>query len=80
MRRIAVIGGGAWGTALAHTLARAGREVALWVREEEVCRSIAERRENTIFLPGIALDPAVAVGADLAAATKGAEAVLLVVP
>jgi glycerol-3-phosphate dehydrogenase (NAD(P)+) len=80
MRRIAVIGGGAWGTALAHVLARAGSEVALWVREEEVRCAIAERRENTIFLPGVTLDPAVVAGTDLGGAASGAAAVLLVVP
>src|SRR6476659_708804 len=80
MKRIAVIGGGAWGTALAHTLARPGRDVALWVREEEVRRAVAETRENRLFLPGVALDPSVAPTTDLAEATAGAEAVLLVVP
>jgi glycerol-3-phosphate dehydrogenase (NAD(P)+) len=78
--RIAVIGGGAWGTALALTLRRAGREVALWVREEEVCRAIRETRENPVFLPGITLDPAIAATTDLAAAACGSEAILLVVP
>ena len=78
--RIAVVGGGAWGTALALTLRRAGREVALWVREEEVCRAIQETRENPLFLPGVALDPAIAATTDLAAASSGADAVVLVVP
>src|SRR3954447_14342110 len=80
MRRIAVVGGGAWGTALAHTLARAGRAITLWVREEEVRRAIVETRENRLFLPGVALDPGVAATSELAAAAAGAEALLLVVP
>jgi glycerol-3-phosphate dehydrogenase (NAD(P)+) len=78
--RIAVIGGGAWGTALALTLRRAGREVRLWVREAEVCRAIRETRENAVFLPGVSLDPAIVATTDLAAASSGAEAVVLVVP
>ena len=59
-----VIGGGAWGTALAQTCARAGLAVRLWVREPEVVEAVNGRRENPLFLPGVALDPAVtAVGA-----------------
>jgi glycerol-3-phosphate dehydrogenase (NAD(P)+) len=78
--RLAVIGGGAWGTALAHILARAGRDIALWVREEEARRAIDETRENRLFLPGVALDPGVAPTGDLGEAGHDAEAVLLAVP
>jgi glycerol-3-phosphate dehydrogenase (NAD(P)+) len=54
--RVGVIGGGAWGTALAQTLARAGRDVVLWAREPEVVESIRAERENRLFLPGVTLD------------------------
>ena len=54
MDRIGIIGGGAWGTALAQ-VAAAGGETLLWAREPEVVESVNERHENTIFLPGIAV-------------------------
>jgi glycerol-3-phosphate dehydrogenase (NAD(P)+) len=52
---IGVIGGGAWGTALAQVIASGGEKVMLWAREEEVVASIRERRENSLFLPGVKL-------------------------
>ena len=70
MNRVGVIGGGAWGTALAQVCARAGREVTLWAREPEVVEAINTRHENSVFLPGLPLDPLIrATGklADLAA-------------
>lgn len=79
MQRIGIIGGGAWGTVLAVTARRAGRSVALWAREADVVAAINERHENTLFLPGIALDPAIEATADLVRAAA-ADAVLLVVP
>jgi glycerol-3-phosphate dehydrogenase (NAD(P)+) len=57
IQRIAVIGGGAWGTALAQVAARAGREVILWAMESDVVEAINGVHENPIFLPGVALDP-----------------------
>ena len=78
-RKIAVIGGGAWGTALAAKVQRAGAEVLLWAREPEVVQAINNAQENTPFLPGVALDPAIRATGDLAEAAE-AEAVLLVVP
>jgi glycerol-3-phosphate dehydrogenase (NAD(P)+) len=77
--RIGIVGGGAWGTALAVTARRAGREVVLWAREAEVVEAIDARHENPLFLPGMALDPAIVATADLATAAR-ADAVLLVVP
>lgn len=77
--KIAVIGAGAWGTALAQVAAHAG-EVTLWAREPEVAAEIEESHENAQFLPGVALDPKIRATSDLAEATAGAEAVLLVVP
>ncbi len=61
------------------TAHRAGRSVTLWAREAEVVAAINERHENPIFLPGIALDPAIEATADFARAAD-ADAVLLVVP
>jgi glycerol-3-phosphate dehydrogenase (NAD(P)+) len=65
MNRIAVIGGGAWGTALAQVAARAGRDVLLWAREGEVVDAVNARHENVLFLPGVALDVAIRATGDL---------------
>lgn len=62
---IGVIGGGAWGTALAQVAAAAGSEVRLWAREAEVVASINEAHENALFLPGIPLSPAIRASDDL---------------
>ena len=64
MQTIAVIGGGAWGTAMATVAARAGRDVLLWVREQEVVDAINNGHENTPFLPGISLDPKIRATSD----------------
>jgi glycerol-3-phosphate dehydrogenase (NAD(P)+) len=79
MQRIGVIGAGAWGTALAQVLAAAGREVTLWAREAEVVAEIEAARENTVFLPGIALADGLMASTDMAA-MRSAELVLLVAP
>ena len=80
MRRIAIIGGGAWGTALALVAARAGARVMLWARDPAIAAAINERHENAVYLPGIALDRAIAATTDPEVALDGADAVLLVVP
>ncbi len=79
MAHLAVIGAGAWGTALAVQAARAGGAVTLWAHDAGRAAAIAEARENVRHLPGIALDPCIAVTAD-PAALAGAEAALLAVP
>ena len=63
--RIGVIGGGAWGTALAQVAAAGGEETLLWAREPEVVESINGDHENKLFLPGIALSPAIRATASL---------------
>jgi glycerol-3-phosphate dehydrogenase (NAD(P)+) len=77
--RVGIIGGGAWGTALAQTLRRAGRAVVLWGRENEVVAAINRDHVNPLFLPDIALDPAIRATESLAEAAA-AEALLLAVP
>jgi glycerol-3-phosphate dehydrogenase (NAD(P)+) len=79
LERIGIIGGGAWGTALALTARRAGRHVTLWAREAEVVAAINRDRVNPLFLPGIALDPEIRATADLAEAAA-ADLLLLVAP
>ncbi|MDE0704028.1 MAG: NAD(P)-dependent glycerol-3-phosphate dehydrogenase [Rhodospirillaceae bacterium] len=80
MSRIAVIGAGAWGTALAMTAARAGCTVGLWAREPEVVESIRHDRRNALFLPDHRIDGAVVPTGDLGEAAAGAELALLVAP
>ena len=62
MTRIAVVGGGAWGTALADLLARKGDTVVLWAREPEVVEAVNRQHANPVFLPGASLAPALASG------------------
>lgn len=80
IRRLAIIGGGAWGTALAVVVRRAGSTAVLWARDRDVVAGINERHQNPLFLPGITLDPAITATADMTAALDRAEGVLLVVP
>ena len=77
--RIGVVGGGAWGTALAQAAARAGRSVVLWALEPDVVDAINQRHENSRFLAGIALDPAIRASGKLADIAH-TDAVLLVAP
>ncbi len=77
--RIAVLGAGAWGTALAMTALRAGRDVTLWARDAALLAEIDAHHENRRRLPGIALDPALQTTPDLADAAA-ADAVVLAVP
>jgi glycerol-3-phosphate dehydrogenase (NAD(P)+) len=78
LQRIAVIGAGAWGTALANTAARAGRDVMLWARDPAVVAQLTTTRENP-RLPGIRLDDRVVATGAISDVAQ-AEAVLLVVP
>jgi glycerol-3-phosphate dehydrogenase (NAD(P)+) len=80
MKRLAIIGGGAWGTALAIAARRADSTPVLWARDADVVAAINERHENPFFLPGVRLDPAITATADIAAAMADAEAALLAVP
>lgn len=57
--KLGIIGGGAWGTALAQVAAAGGQETLLWAREPEVVESVNASHENSIFLPGLALNPAI---------------------
>lgn len=80
MTRVTVIGGGAWGTALACVARRAGNDTTLWARNETVVASIAAGRGNPHYLTDVSLEPDIAATSDLDAATSRAEIVLLVVP
>ena len=79
MRSAGVIGGGAWGTALAQVCARAELGVRLWAREAEVVQQIVQDRENRLFLPGVKLDQGVQATRELSA-LAGQDMVLVVTP
>jgi len=79
MQRIGIIGAGAWGTALAAAVRRAGREVVLWTRKPELAARINASHRNPDYLPDIGIDPAIRATADLDEAARS-EALLLVVP
>ena len=77
--RVAVLGGGAWGTALAMQMRRAGCDVRLWARDAEAVSAI-RRGENPRYLPGIRIDGGIEATADSAEALEGAGCVLVVTP
>jgi glycerol-3-phosphate dehydrogenase (NAD(P)+) len=79
INRVGIVGGGAWGTALAVAARRAGRDVVLWARESAVVSAINEQHRNTMFLPDADLDPGIRATADYADITA-CDAVLLVAP
>jgi glycerol-3-phosphate dehydrogenase (NAD(P)+) len=81
MSQIAVIGAGAWGTALSIVLGRKGEHrIRLWVYEKEVRESIAARRVNDLFLPGQSIPDSVLPTGDLEEAIRNAEIVVSVMP
>jgi glycerol-3-phosphate dehydrogenase (NAD(P)+) len=81
MSRIAIMGSGAWGTAIAISLARrGGHQIALWSYAPDVAATMREQRENTAFLPGFRLPEAIDVTENAAEALEGAEIVVSVTP
>lgn len=80
MGKIAVIGAGSWGTALAQTLAAGGNEVAMWARKPEVARAITKEHRNPRYLSGVMLADSVTATSDLQAAAQGADALVIVTP
>lgn len=78
-RHMAVLGGGAWGTALAQAMLRAGHRVSLWARDAEIAAAIRQG-ENPRYLPGIAIDQGIEATTSLAEALEGADCILAVTP
>jgi glycerol-3-phosphate dehydrogenase (NAD(P)+) len=78
--RCAVVGGGAWGTALAHVLGTNGHEIVLWAREAEVVRAINGTHVNEMFLAGAPLSTAVRASDDMREALDGATIVVYATP
>jgi glycerol-3-phosphate dehydrogenase (NAD(P)+) len=77
--RIGVIGGGAWGTALAQVAACGGEDTLLWAREAEVAEAVNARHENSLFLAGVALSPSLRATANLEE-LEACDALLVVTP
>jgi glycerol-3-phosphate dehydrogenase (NAD(P)+) len=77
---VAVVGGGAWGTALAIHLARLEVPVRMWIREQELVTRLRTRHDNPLYLPGVAIPSQVVAYEKLAPAVEGAGLVLLAVP
>jgi glycerol-3-phosphate dehydrogenase (NAD(P)+) len=78
--RIAVLGAGSWGTALASHCARVGHDVHLWGRDPSLVDEIAAARENSRYLPGILLSSGIAATCSVEAALRGAAIVVAAVP
>ena len=77
---VSIIGGGAWGTALACAARRAGNDVILWARNQNVVQNINQDQLNTTYLPDVALIDGIKATNDMADALKSADSVLLVTP
>ncbi|MBI3355966.1 MAG: NAD(P)-dependent glycerol-3-phosphate dehydrogenase [Nitrospirae bacterium] len=80
IKKIGIIGAGAWGTALAKHLAEKGMEVRIWAYEHDVVSAINTARENPIFLKGVPLPRSLVATSSLADALEGCEGILFVVP
>jgi glycerol-3-phosphate dehydrogenase (NAD(P)+) len=78
--KLAIVGGGSWGTALAIVLAPRFEEIGLWVYEPELAAQIAATRENAVYLPGLPLPDQVCPGTDLFRIVEGAEIVVGAMP
>ena len=82
MSRIAILGGGSWGTALAIVLARARRkhDISLWIRDPALAESVQRDRENFSYLPGHRLAPEISVTCEIHDAISGAQILVGAIP
>lgn len=80
MTKVAVIGAGAWGTAFALHLARTGKQVILWVYEEDLCEYMRLHRENKDFLPGFLLPDSIEFTCDLTSAARYSDDIVVAMP
>ena len=80
MTAIAVLGAGSWGTTLANLLAVKGEAVRLWAYEAEVVESVNRQHENTLFLPGVPLSPALRAYSDAREVAAGASVIVSAAP
>ncbi|HOC29580.1 MAG TPA: NAD(P)H-dependent glycerol-3-phosphate dehydrogenase [Treponemataceae bacterium] len=77
---IGIIGAGAWGTAMAMSLARGGHSVQMWALEKDVVESVNNRHENTRYLPGFALPGTITASGDLKAVAADKNFLILASP
>lgn len=77
---ITIMGGGSWGTALAHLLAGKGHDTVMLIRDPELARDITERHENVRYLPGLTLSRGIRATVDTESALRGAELLIGAVP
>jgi len=82
MTRIAILGGGGWGTGLAVVLSQSRRphEIRLWAREAAIVESIQRDRENKTYLPGVSIPESVSASTDLREVLNDADILLGVMP
>ena len=80
LTKVAVIGAGSWGTALAGVLSGKGLRTVLWGHNSEHVAALERDRENKKYLPGFSFPPSLEIEADLKEAATGADVVCMVVP
>ncbi len=79
-KRITILGGGSWGTALAKLLSENGHMVTVWLRDEEQCRELTTERENKKYLPGVIIPDNIVFTSNINESLKDAEYILIVTP
>jgi glycerol-3-phosphate dehydrogenase (NAD(P)+) len=79
-KRITLLGGGSWGTALAKLLSENGHMVTVWLRDEEQCRELTTERENKKYLPGVIIPDNIVFTSQINESLKDAEYILIVTP
>mgnify|MGYP000002596390 FL=1 len=77
---ISVLGGGHFGTVIAHSIAENGNPVSLWMRDESRAETTQKTRENLKYLPGLAIHPSVSITSDIKTAVESASMVFITVP
>lgn len=78
--KVAIVGGGSFGTAIANIVADNGHDVCLWMRNAERVAEVNEQHSNSAYLPDISLNPALRASTDLADTVKGCDVVFVAVP
>ena len=78
--RVAVLGGGSFGTVIANIIAGNDHAVTLWMRNDERADIVNASRENPTYLPGYVLHPQLAASTDLEGSVRGADIVFMAVP
>ena len=80
IEKVAVVGGGSFGTVIANITARNGCDVSFWMRSDELARDVNKRRENPQYLPGYEINPRVVASDDMPGAVAEAELIFVAVP